>query len=355
VWRIGFVLLGVGFAGSSASWFRAGRRSSARARYLERSDGEEVPARYWRAVMAKDNLIGALFLSVAISIAGVGAEPDVRFADVLLLACAVPLVLSLAWVQRFRWAAGISEADAESAQRLRERRAQDLDIAARLAARLGTTERRVRAGFVEEAIYCPVEGAVGGDFIGSVVLADGSLAVVLGDVSGHGLDAGFDAMRLKDLLLVTLARQGSSTDALAAANAYLLGREEVLATAFIGVIGGSHLRYASAGHLPGLVVDACGHRLLPATGTILGAGADLDVGERTVELFGEDAVVIYTDGLMEAYGPQGGLAAADIAAIVRGGQFSELRDLVHQQMHLPLRDDIAAMMIRTPTVSVAPS
>ena len=68
MWRLAFVLLGIGFAGSSASWFAAARRSRARARYLQRTDGEEPQARYWRAVMAKDNLIGGLFLAVAIAI-----------------------------------------------------------------------------------------------------------------------------------------------------------------------------------------------------------------------------------------------------------------------------------------------
>ena len=347
VWRLAFVLVGLGFAWSSASWFAAGRRSRARARYLERTDDERAQSRYWRAVMAKDNLIGALFLTVAIAIAGVGAEQDVRMADVLLLASSIPLVLSLAWVQRFRWAAGVTEVTAERAQQLREQGSQERDIATELAERLGATDCHPGSGFVIETLYCPIEGAVGGDFIGSVHLADGSLAFLVGDITGHGLAAALDAMRLKDLLLADLARHGSPATALAAGNAHLHQRGDVLATVFLGVVGDDRkLRYASAGHLPGLVVDQVAHRSLPSTGTILGAGANGEPAERTIQLRRDDAIVGYTDGLIEAYGPQGGLEAPEIARLVRAGEFSYLRDHVHHQVHLPLRDDIAALLVR---------
>jgi hypothetical protein len=352
VWRIVFVVVGIGFAAGAASWFAAGRRSRGRARFLERDAEEVLQGRYWRAVMAKDNLIGALFFTVAIAIAGVAAERDVRAADYLLLACAVPLVLSLAWVERFRWAAGVSEATAERVQQLREQQTQDVDIGNRLAAWLGTTDRRVQAGFVVETLYYPVEGVVGGDFIGSVPLGDGCLAIVVGDVIGHGLDAGLDAMRLKDLLFADLTRNRSPMAALSAANAHLLRREDVLATAFIGIVTTHTVRYASAGHLPGIIVEASAHRLLPSTGILLGAEQELDVRERTVDLDGDAAVVVYTDGLTEAHGPRGGLDAPDIAAIVRAGDFARLRDVVHERVPLPLRDDIAALLIRTGTPAV---
>jgi serine phosphatase RsbU (regulator of sigma subunit) len=347
VWRLAFVLVGLGFAWSSASWFAAGRRSRARARYLERTADERAQSRYWRAVMAKDNLIGALFLTVAIAIAGVGAEQDVRMADVLLLASSIPLVLSLAWVQRFRWAAGVTEVTAERAQQLREQGSQERDIAAQLAARLGATDCRPGAGFIVESLYCPIEGAVGGDFIGSVHLADDSLAFLVGDITGHGLAAALDAMRLKDLLLADLARHGSPAAALAAGNAHLHEHGDVLATVFIGVIDDDReLRYASAGHLSGLVIDEVAHRSLPSTGTILGAEPSLEPGEHTIQLRRDDTVIVYTDGLIEAYGPAGGLEAPEIARLVRGGEFSRLRDHVHAQVHLPLRDDIAALLVR---------
>jgi serine phosphatase RsbU (regulator of sigma subunit) len=194
-----------------------------------------------------------------------------------------------------------------------------------------------------------VEGVVGGDFIGSISLADGDLAIVVGDVTGHGLDAGFDAMRLKDLLFADLNRNRSPVTALWAANAHLLGRDDVLATVFVGIVGTRTLRYASAGHLPGIVVDAGAHRLLPSTGILLGAEQELDVHERTLDLDAHAAVIVYTDGLTEAHGPLGGLDASDIAAIVRAGDFTRLRDVVHERVPLPLRDYIAGRLIRTGT------
>lgn len=253
-------------------------------------------------------------------------------------------------MQRFRWAAAVSEAAAEDAQQLREQDSQEEQIAVQLAERLGRTGRTLESGFVVESLYCPVEGAVGGDFIASLVLGPDTLAMIVGDVTGHGLAAALDAMRLKDLLLVDLAQHSSPAGALAAGNTHLHARADVLATVFIGIVSANELRYASAGHLPGLLVGGTGaHRALPSTGTILGAGADLDLDEITVSLGDGDAVVVYTDGLLEAFGAEGGLDPSDIAAVVRRGEFFELKHRVRDLDHLPLRDDIAALLVRADT------
>jgi hypothetical protein len=105
---------------------------------------------------------------------------------------------------------------------------------------------------VLRTLFHPVEGQIGGDFLGTAVAGEDVLFVV-GDVSGHGLQAAVEALRLKDLVLSAAVAGGGLAGALALNNAQVwadpLG--EALATVFVGRYGQGVLRYASAGHLPG--------------------------------------------------------------------------------------------------------
>ena len=338
------MLVGAAFAAGSVSWIVAGRRSRARAQFLDRNGREKTQSRYWHALAAKNDLTGALFLTVAIAVLGVAAEEDVRMADSLLLLSAAPLVVSLTWIERFRWAAGFSETAAERAQQLREGVSQELVLVHRIATHLAATDLET-LDLAVESLYFPAEGAIGGDFLGCFIVSGDAVALVVGDVTGHGLEAGIEAMRLKDLLTAGLASGFGPADALALADQHLQ-QTEVLATAFAAVCDGTKLRYASAGHVSGLVVRRNDDvRLLP-TGPILGAVPGAKVEEVTVGLEPADTVVVFTDGLLEAYGSHGGLDEADIAELVRQEGFAQLRDAVNARRHLPLRDDIAALKMR---------
>ena len=74
---------------------------------------------------------------------------------------------------------------------------------------LGGNVSRV-AGFDLEAVYRPAK-EVGGDFYRTVSLEDGSLLVIVGDVSGKGLDAAM----LVAAVLGSLANEVEQTPALA--------------------------------------------------------------------------------------------------------------------------------------------
>ena len=65
---------------------------------------------------------------------------------------------------------------------------QELAAARRMQEQLLTAGEAVPAGFTVDAVYRPAR-EVGGDFYRTVPLDDGSLLVILGDVSGKGLDA----------------------------------------------------------------------------------------------------------------------------------------------------------------------
>jgi serine phosphatase RsbU (regulator of sigma subunit) len=146
---------------------------------------------------------------------------------------------------------------------------------------------------------------VGGDVYDYLILDDGRLAVVLGDVTGHGVDAAAD-MAMAKFVFRSLAREHPEPgDFLAAANEVVL--DEVAANKFISmlylIVDPVHdeVSCACAGHPWPRVVAPDGRiETLPATGLVLG----VDSGQRYEVVrrgFVPGAsVVLYTDGVVEA-------------------------------------------------------
>ncbi|MDQ0423938.1 PP2C family protein-serine/threonine phosphatase [Cellulomonas iranensis] len=137
---------------------------------------------------------------------------------------------------------------------------------------------------------------------------DGALEVVLVDVSGKGQAAGVRALQLQGAfggLLGALPPERF----LPAANAYLLAQawDEGFATAvhvWVDLATGRY-RVASAGHPPPARLHAGSGRIdvldLPP-GVALGVLADAEPGVSTGVLAAGDALVLYTDGIVEAPG-----------------------------------------------------
>jgi hypothetical protein len=162
-------------------------------------------------------------------------------------------------------------------------------------------------GWRSAAVLKPAGGAsFGGDFV--VSACDGkTLEVALVDVAGKGIDAGTRALLLSGAFGGLLGSVPAG-DFLAACNAYL--RRGPAAEGFVTAV---HLSLDLA--TGDYVVDSAGHppaahfeagsgnwRLTQARGIVLGVVADLrSVPERGVLRPG-DALMLYTDGLIEAPG-----------------------------------------------------
>ncbi|MBX5474729.1 MAG: SpoIIE family protein phosphatase [Thermoleophilia bacterium] len=146
---------------------------------------------------------------------------------------------------------------------------------------------------------------VGGDLYDFLALEDGRLAVVLGDVTGHGVDATAD-MAMAKFVFRSLAREHPEPGAfLAAANDVVvdeIATGKFITMAYLAVDGArGEVACASAGHpAPRLVLPDGVVRGLDAGGLALG----IDVGQRYEEVRAElplgGTLVLYTDGVAEA-------------------------------------------------------
>jgi len=191
---------------------------------------------------------------------------------------------------------------------------QELEQASELQQKVLVPEPIVSKLFAVETAYHPAR-TVGGDFFQAIPHPDGSLLVVVGDVSGKGVAA---AMLVAVLVGALRTRADETFDPAAilqTLNDRLLGRAgghfATCVAADIGVDG--TMRIANAGHIPpyrnGVAMAIPGS--LPL-GII--AGAEYDV--ETVRLDAADRLTFVTDGVLEARNEAGELLGfARLAAI----------------------------------------
>jgi serine phosphatase RsbU (regulator of sigma subunit) len=208
------------------------------------------------------------------------------------------LALALALGVRSRFAA-LRE------RRLERQRAGLLEDVGLLQAALLPTPP-ARLGPVGTSVaYEPAAGpGAGGDFYDVFALADGQLAVIVGDISGHGREALPHTALVRFTLRAYLEAGLSPRDVLQTAGAVL---ERQLGDVFATVVVATYnprervLVYACAGHPPPVVLGSSA--LAPIT---VSASPPIGVGMRTgmrqtaVAIPGRAHICFYTDGLTEA-------------------------------------------------------
>lgn len=183
-------------------------------------------------------------------------------------------------------------------------------------------------------IYRPAR-EVSGDFYDFVRLGGGRVALVIGDVSGHGIEAGILMGMAKKVIQLRLLETDDPLAALAKANEDLfddLGHKSFI-SAFLGVIDPAERTIVSAraGHVPPLLYNPArepvSRRLLPegpVLGVARGAVYERLLQRETVALSPGDHLLLYTDGLEEAKNDRGDEFGADrILKIVQENAESE--------------------------------
>jgi serine phosphatase RsbU (regulator of sigma subunit) len=146
---------------------------------------------------------------------------------------------------------------------------------------------------------------VGGDVYDYVVLEDGRLAVALGDVTGHGIEATADMAMTKFVFRSAVREHPEPGEFLAFANEVVV--EEVQAGKFVTMVyvivdpKTGKAACGVAGHPPPRLVGTDGTvRPLRADGLPLGIDGGQEYGEVRETLEAGASLVLYTDGVIEA-------------------------------------------------------
>jgi serine phosphatase RsbU (regulator of sigma subunit) len=150
---------------------------------------------------------------------------------------------------------------------------------------------------------------VGGDFYDVIELTGGRLGLLIADVSEKGMPAALFMALTRTLMRAVVYDTSSPAESLQRVNALLIpdNRQSMFVTAVYGVlmIESGEFTYANAGHNPPVWMSKASNTLVPLrrTGAALGIIADIPIDERTILLGRDDLLLMYTDGLTEAFSP----------------------------------------------------
>jgi phosphoserine phosphatase RsbU/P len=199
---------------------------------------------------------------------------------------------------------------------------------------------------------------VGGDLYDYLPRPDRLLGVAIADASGHGLPA---ALLARDV--ITGLRMGMNEKSKVTRTVERLNRvihRAALSSKFISLFYGEFgpggaLLYCNAGHNPPLLQRGTTLRTLERGGLILGPNPAAHYRQGRARLDTGDAVVLYTDGLVELANPQGkpyGLAR--LKRLLRELQTTTARERVEAILAdadryaggVPLMDDMTVVVVR---------
>jgi len=226
--------------------------------------------------------------------------------------------------------------------------------------------------YVAASADLPATPPSGGDFHDAFALdgADGhpgDVAVVIGDVAGHGPEQALQAKHMRELLSDCLTVGFSPAQTLSAVNAMIEPDPnfEGFGTVFVGTLesGTGRLTYASGGHEPALITadGAAGpESVLELDGTGPPVGAFPPVMARFEQHYATlppgGTLLLYTDGVSDARPPQSRLEwlgldrlkslLVQLAALAPRRLVIRLLRRVAAFCRGEFHDDVAAMAVR---------
>lgn len=155
------------------------------------------------------------------------------------------------------------------------------------------------------ATYYQPAREVGGDLYDFLLLSDGRLGLVIGDVADKGVPAAIVMASTRSMLQAAAQASISPGEVLARVNDLLYADtpDRMFVTCFYAILDpkSGTLRYANAGHdLPYLRVDGRVEEL-QATGMPLGLMPGMQYEEQEVNIAPGESVLLYSDGLVEAH------------------------------------------------------
>jgi len=248
--------------------------------------------------------------------------------------------------ERFRSLAGENE-------RLYE---QQLDIAERLQRTFLNIPSAIGPFKLGHLYRSATEAArVGGDFYDVFEVKEGSIAILIGDVAGHGIEAARTATLVKDVVHAFTHQSLRPAEVLGHTNQLLIEKDlPGFVTVFLGVLekGTGCLSYASAGHPDVLLKRASGEvERLRSRSHPLGVFAGSEWKASEAELGVDDRLVLYTDGVIEARRNGDFFGDQRLETLIREAQVpvEQLPDRVLDEVLAfsggSLKDDVAVLVL----------
>ncbi len=162
-------------------------------------------------------------------------------------------------------------------------------------------------------ISCDEVGGDYFDYLSNTVIGNDNLSIIIGDITGHGVDAALFMASARAFLRMRASQPGTVEDIVMAMNRHLTRDMEKTGrfmTMFYLVIerSNSRLRWVRAGHDPALLYDPNTDRFVELSGPGIALGVDEEYTyqqQQTEQLLRDQVIVLTTDGIFEACNQNG--------------------------------------------------
>lgn len=224
-------------------------------------------------------------------------------------------------------------------RREEQRIVSELEAARSMQSLLVPVVAPLTPGFQVESVYLPAS-EVGGDFYQVLPGDDGSLLIVVGDVSGKGLKAAMTVSAIVGALRGCTVRAPS--DVLAYLNRVLHGQVKGFVTCCAALItADGTMTLANAGHLSPYLN---GEELPVEAGLPLGIFAESDYPERSYQLAPGDRLTFVSDGVVEATNDKRELFGFERTRAISGQNAASIAETAKNFGQV---DDISVVTVRS--------
>jgi len=201
---------------------------------------------------------------------------------------------------------------------------------------------------------------VGGDFYDVIELPNDRLGIFIADVADKGMPAALFMALTRTLVRAAVLETTSPADAIRRVNDLLLPdtQQGMFVTAVYGELDLTQgtFTYVNAGHNPPYWARANGElEKLTRTAIALGVTDEPDIHQRVLSFEQGDTLLLYTDGLTEAFSPDGELFGEarllKVMKMMQADTADEVIQMVEECLNdfvdtVPLGDDLTMLAIR---------
>ncbi len=246
----------------------------------------------------------------------------------------------------------------------RERLESELSIARKIQEKLLPHKMPNVPGFDIAGTSLPSQ-QVGGDYFDFLDMETGQLGIAIGDVSGKGIPAALLMANLQASLHAQVTESRKVSEVVDRINNLLVRSTgtNMFATFFYGILdrNQSTFTFCNGGHNPPLLLRTDGSiERFEKGGLLLGFLPDQSYTQQTISIKPGEIIVLYTDGVTEAFGPFGEMISENLfgeeqlITVIRNNkdksarqiQSAILKAIAAHTANVPQSDDITLVIIK---------